>query len=198
MQGAIENARLVASNLACCKGDRLLFRGVDLTLSAGQTLQVKGPNGSGKTSLLRILAGLADPFEGHTDARGAIGLIDDRLALDEDVPLTRALAFWRQLDGDCDWSGILAELDLSPLVDVPIRYLSTGQRKRAAFAVLLGRQVSIWLLDEPLNGLDDVARTTVEALIASHCSDGGICVAASHQPIELPDARALDIRGYAP
>jgi ABC-type transport system involved in cytochrome bd biosynthesis fused ATPase/permease subunit len=89
-------------------------------------------------------------------------------------------------------------LGLAELLDVPVRYLSTGQRKRAAFARLLGQQAGIWLLDEPLNGLDARAGGLVQKLAAEHCEAGGICVIASHQSFALPGMARLELGHYAP
>ncbi|HBQ54786.1 MAG TPA: heme ABC transporter ATP-binding protein CcmA, partial [Erythrobacter sp.] len=88
-------------------------------------------------------------------------------------------------------------LQLEPLMDVPVRYLSTGQKKRAALARLLNRDCPIWLLDEPLNGLDSQAQTAFETLIARHCAAGGVAIAASHQPIALPAPAIIDLAEYA-
>lgn len=190
--------RLAAKDLACRRGDRLLFAGIDLTLEAGDGLHVTGPNGIGKSSLMRQLAGLLRPFEGHVASTGGIGLVDERLALDEHATLGEALRFWERLDGCNDPSDAYEAMALTELVDVPVRYLSTGQRKRAAIARLLNAKLPIWLLDEPLNGLDSEARQKVETLIARHCGDGGICVVASHQPIVMHDAEELPLDEYVP
>ena len=190
-------ASLVATDLACRRGDRVLFGGVNLSLGAGDALQVAGPNGIGKSSLLRIVAGLLRPFAGSVASEGAIGLVDEKPALDPDLPLGRALAFWQRVDG-CDSAARNAEtMGIDGLLDVPVRYLSTGQRKRAALARLLNQAPRIWLLDEPLNGLDSEARDRVHALIAAHCAAGGICLAASHQPIELPGGKVVDLAEFA-
>jgi heme exporter protein A len=186
---------LAADDLACRRGDRVLFTGLSLTLAPGEALQVAGANGIGKSSLLRILAGLLRPFAGGVTREGAVGLIDDKPALDPHLPLGRALAFWRRMDrpaGDA-----LARLGLAELTDVPVRYLSTGQKKRAALARLIGQQASIWLLDEPLNGLDADAARLAETLAAEHCAGGGICVVASHQSFALPAMRRLALAEYA-
>ena len=188
-------ASLHTSRLACRRGDRLLFAGLDLLLEAGGALHVTGPNGTGKSSLIRILAGLLRPFEGAVESRGTIGLIDERLALDPDWPLARALRFWERLDGCSGNANALAMMELEPLLDVPVRYLSTGQKKRAAFARLMGKARDIWLLDEPFNGLDADACEKVEALVAMHCGGGGICVIASHQPTAIA-AQTLAITDY--
>jgi len=177
-----------------------LFRGLTLDLQTGAALHVAGANGIGKSSLIRILAGLMRPFAGSVERDGAIGLVDERPALDPNQPLGLALAFWCDFDG----IGFLAResiadrLGLSGLLDVPVRYLSTGQRKRAAFARLIFQAVPIWLLDEPLNGLDREAMAIVEALAAEHCASGGICVIASHQPFALPDMVRFDLAVLAP
>lgn len=187
--------RLAAHDLACRRGDRLLFKGLSLSLAAGQALQVVGANGVGKSSLIRILAGLLPPYAGDVARIGAVGLVDDRAALDPQLPLGRALAFWRDLDGDADNAAGL--LGLSHLLDVPVRFLSTGQRKRAALARLIGQGAEIWLLDEPLNGLDTHAASLTEDIVADHCGAGGICVIASHQPFSLPALTRVDLAEFA-
>lgn len=178
-------AQLIATDIACRRGDRLLFRGLSLNCASGDAVHVTGANGIGKSSLMRILAGLARPFAGEISSTGAVGLVDERLALDINQPLGKALAFWARLDGSSADGEMHALLQLEPLMDIPVRYLSTGQKKRAALARLLTRDCPIWLLDEPLNGLDTQAQNTVEMLISRHCEQGGIAVVASHQPIAL-------------
>lgn len=189
----MEPCRLTAKDLACRRGDRLLFRGLALDLAGGQALQASGPNGMGKSSLIRILAGLLRPYAGCVERQGMIGLIDERPALDEHLPLGKALGFWRGMDGQAN---VPAALGLADLMDVPVRFLSTGQRKRAALARLTGQQAAVWLLDEPLNGLDRDAVAAVEAIVAAHCASGGIAVIASHQPFALPDMAVLHLAEF--
>ncbi len=189
--------RLAARDLACRRGERLLFRALSLELAGGQALHVTGSNGVGKSSLIRILAGLLRPYAGEVEREGSTALLDQTLALDEHLPLGAALSFWSKLDGalaDAD----LARLGLANLLDVPVRYLSTGQRKRAALARLLGQRAQVWLLDEPLNGLDRDAVAMVEALVAEHVAGGGIALIASHQPITLPGLQVLHLHDFAP
>ncbi|MFB0613547.1 heme ABC exporter ATP-binding protein CcmA [Aurantiacibacter poecillastricola] len=188
---------LTARDLACRRGERLLFRGLSLDLAGGEACHVTGPNGSGKSSLIRILARLLRPYAGKVEREGSIGLLDQTMALDEHLPLGRALAFWRGLDGAISGDA-LAQLGLSDLLDVPVRYLSTGQRKRAALARLLGQDARIWLLDEPLNGLDRDAVGMVETLVAEHIAQGGLALVASHQPIAVPGMSVLHLPDYAP
>ncbi|WP_394730934.1 heme ABC exporter ATP-binding protein CcmA [Altererythrobacter sp. GH1-8] len=189
---------LTATDLACRRGERVLFRGLNLSLAHGEALHIAGANGIGKTSLLRILAGLLRPFAGSVSSEGAIGLLDERPGLDPELPLRKALGFWQNLDGGSAPSNALATMGLEPLLDVPLRYLSTGQRKRAAMAALLNRSVPIWLLDEPLSGLDAAAIDQVTRLIAAHLSAGGIAVIASHQPLAVPDLQVLELASHVP
>ena len=190
---------LAASDLSCRRGDRVLFRGLSFALASGEALQIAGSNGIGKSSLIRMLAGLLRPFSGTVSHTGEIGLVDERPALDPHQPLGKALEFWAAMDGVSPVEGdaIAARLGLSNLLDVPFRYLSTGQRKRAALARLIGQGASIWLLDEPLNGLDTAAVQLVETLVADHCRAGGIALVASHQPIAIPGARRIELAEHA-
>jgi heme exporter protein A len=189
---------LAASKLACRRGDRVLFSGVDIALAGGQALHVAGPNGIGKSSLIRILAGLLPPFAGSVERDGAAGLLDERPALDPLLPLEQALGFWARLDGADAGKrdATIGRLGLADLLDVPVRYLSTGQRKRAGLARLIGQDAPIWLLDEPLNGLDMQATRTVQTLVADHCAAGGIAVIASHQPFALAGMARIELENH--
>ena len=191
----MQECRLTASDLACRKGDRLLFKALSFTLEPGEALQLTGSNGIGKSSLMRIVAGLAPAYAGTVERLGAVGLVDERPALDPHLPLGRALAFWQRIDGPADAE--LARLGIAGLEEVPVRYLSTGQKKRAALARLLGQRAPIWLLDEPLNGLDTRGVELVQQIAAEHCRAGGICLIASHQAFALPGLRALELRDFA-
>ncbi len=187
--------RLAARDIACRRGDRLLLRGLSFALGPGEALQLAGANGTGKSSLMRILAGLLAPIAGTVEREGAIGLLDERPAVDPHLPLGQALGFWQRLDGPHD--NRAADLGLAGLEDVPVRYLSTGQKKRAALARLIGQQAPLWLLDEPLNGLDTRGVALVEGLVAQHCGAGGIAVIASHQPIAVPGLARIELKDFA-
>ena len=187
--------RLSAADLACRRGDRLLFAQLSFALEGGQALQLSGSNGIGKSSLIRILAGLLSPFAGSVSRLGTIALLDERPALDPHLPLGRALGFWQGIDGPADNEA--AKLGLTDLMDVPVRYLSTGQKKRAALARLIGQKAPVWLLDEPLNGLDTRGVALVEELAAEHCRAGGIAVIASHQPFTLAGMKRIEMKDFA-
>ncbi|MDE2405028.1 MAG: heme ABC exporter ATP-binding protein CcmA [Sphingomonadales bacterium] len=188
---------LSARGLACRRGDRVLFAGLSLELGPGAALHVVGANGIGKSSLIRLLAGLARPYAGAVRREGAAGLLDERPALEPALPLGKALAFWAAADGHRAMAEVHRMLGLDPLLDVPVRYLSTGQRKRAALARLIGQAAPIWLLDEPLNGLDAAAAELVARIVGEHCAGGGICVVASHQPFAVPAIGRLELAEFA-
>ena len=171
------------------RGGRILFAGLNLTLASGEAALVTGPNGAGKSSLLRLAAGLLHPTAGHVEAAPA-ALADEHLALDERQPLGEALAFWARLDGRGPEAGIEA-MGLGHLAPVPVRMLSTGQRKRAVLARLVASAVPLWLLDEPANGLDAEGQERLRAAIARHRDSGGAVLAASHQPLGIDGARTL-------
>jgi heme exporter protein A len=175
--------------VACMRGGRLLFEGLDLTLGPGEAALVTGANGAGKSSLLRIAAGLLRPSAG-TVAKGKAALADEALALDERQPLARALAFWAGLDG-VEASGGMEAMGLSELRSVPVRLLSAGQRRRASLARVISSGAPLWLLDEPVNGLDGEGQERLEAAMAAHRAAGGAILAASHQPIGLTGVRMV-------
>jgi heme exporter protein A len=159
------------------RGGRQLFADLDLALGPHDGLQVTGPNGSGKSSLIRLAAGLLRPERGDVE-RAPLALADDSLALDRELPLGRALALWV---GDVEAS--LAALGLDRLAAVPVRLLSAGQRKRASLARVAGSGTLLWLLDEPLNGLDAEGVDRLANLIERHRASGGAVLAASHQAL---------------
>ncbi|MBI1403458.1 MAG: heme ABC exporter ATP-binding protein CcmA [Porphyrobacter sp.] len=189
---------LAADNLACRRGERLLFRRLSFRLEAGAACHVTGANGAGKTTLIRALAGLTTPFAGEVRREGSLALLEERTGLDPDLPLGRALAFWFGLDGAAESAAIMARLRLDALAEVPVRYLSTGQRKRAALARLLGQRAQVWLLDEPLSGLDTASQGLVTDLVRKHCAGGGIALIASHQPLDVDSMTSFAIEDFAP
>ena len=191
----MQACRLAALDLACRRGDRVLFRGLGFALGQGEALHLAGPNGVGKSSLIRILAGLLRPYAGSVEREGALALADERPALDGHLALGRALEFWRNFDRaeHATFDAAVETLGLRDLLDVPVRYLSTGQRKRAALARTLLAGAPVWLLDEPLNGLDTATTAAVEGLVAAHIGQGGIAVIASHQPFALDGMARLEL-----
>jgi len=174
--------------VALRRGGRLLFENLDLELGPGQALQVAGPNGSGKSSLLRLAAGLLDAELGRVE-RSRAALADDNLALDRELPLGRALRFWCGSP-----EAAMKSLGIGFLREVPVRFLSSGQRKRATLARVAASGAPLWLLDEPLNALDADGSERLDGLIAEHLHEGGAVLAASHQ--SLPgNWRWLELRG---
>jgi heme exporter protein A len=173
--------------VTCLRGDRLLFEGMDFALAPGEAALVAGPNGAGKSSLIRLAAGLLQPAAGRIERRGRMALSDENLALDMGRPLGQALAFWARIDGAADLAvdEALTALSLRHLAEVPVRMLSTGQRKRAMLARVIASGAAIWLLDEPANGLDTASLELLGGIMQIHLAGGGIILAASHQPLPL-------------
>jgi heme exporter protein A len=175
--------------VAVRRGGRLLFEALDLALAPGEAMIVTGPNGAGKSSLLRLCAGLLRPAAGRVEA-AACALADENLALDERQRLGDALAFWARLDG-AEAGPAMAAMGLSSLAEVPVRMLSTGQRKRAMLARVAASPAPLWLLDEPANGLDAEGCDRLAAAVAAHRAGGGAVLAASHQPLGIEGAQML-------
>ena len=168
----------------------MLFSNLSFALAAGDALSVSGPNGVGKSSMLRLAAGMLRAEAGVVTCEGKIALADEHPALDPALPLCQALAFWGDIDGG-NVRDALASVDMAHLAQIPVRMLSTGQRRRATLARTLASGAAIWLLDEPANGLDAAGVTILEGLIATHRIRGGIAVVATHQQLAMADAQNL-------
>ncbi|MDO7843968.1 heme ABC exporter ATP-binding protein CcmA [Sphingomonas immobilis] len=177
------------------RGGRTLFEGLSFALRAGEAALVTGPNGVGKSSLIRIAAGLLAPAAGSVETGAPRALMAEAPALDQARSLGDALAFWAALDAVPDASTrveeALAATSLTPIADVPVRLLSTGQRRRAALARVVASRASVWLLDEPANGLDMASVIALETLMAQHRADGGAVLLATHLPVALPGAQTI-------
>ena len=204
---------LGASALACRRGRRLLFQGLNLQLQPGSITWLRGRNGSGKTSLLRILAGLSAPAEGALLWNGASGgaaqeaahrgtlYLGHANALKDDLRLAEALAFLAQLQGLDDPTRrarqALARLGLANRADAPVRTLSQGQRRRGALARLaLDDAPCTWLLDEPYDALDTDAVAVLSGLIEAQAGRGGAVLLTSHQAVPLAGATAFDLEPW--
>lgn len=179
--------RLALEQVACFRGGRLLFEDLNFALGPGEGMLVTGANGVGKSSLLRIAAGLLAPAAGRVVREGGIALSAEAAALDEDRSLFAALLFWARLDGRGDEAVALAlaAMGLARIAEVPVRLLSTGQRRRATLARVIAGGADIWLLDEPASGLDAASLDELSAAMAGHLAGGGVILAASHQPLGL-------------
>jgi heme exporter protein A len=198
---------LQAEQLACVRGDRPLFQGLDLTLAAGQALHVAGANGSGKTSLLRLLCGLSSPAAGHVrwkgeDIRGLreefyrqLVYVGHAPAVKDDLTpvenlLTSATVAGIEIAAD-DVRYALQQIGLKGREDLPTKVLSQGQRRRVALArLLVSGSVPLWVLDEPFTALDKRAVENLRRTIESHLQEGGMVIYTTHQDVELDAAGA--------
>ena len=202
---------LETSGLACERGGVRLFSGLRFSLGAGGLLRVRGPNGSGKTSLLRILAGLTRPAEGAVrwrgrapdeDFRREMVYIGHASALSDDLSVLENVSFLFELSGfkasPESTKEALEIFGLARVAHMPARFLSQGQRRRAALARLaVSTRIPLWLLDEPLAALDGEAIEQLSALATAHLAAGGLLVLTSHQeiPIAAPASDVLVLQG---
>lgn len=211
-------ALFAGHELACIRGERLVFSNLNFELDAGECLRVTGPNGAGKSSFLRLLAGLLQPASGglfwagadtrsdRDGQRGRTLYIGHQNPIKPWMTPREMLDFWSTLgepkitdaNTKADQSARpsdspLAPLGLEKLADVPGKFLSAGQKRRLNLSRALVVSARIWLLDEPTVGLDTASIAAFEKLLSDHCDNGGVAVVATHTPIALPAVRELQI-----
>lgn len=202
--------RFTGEDLTCIRGERVVFAGLSFALASGDALVLRGRNGSGKSSLLRLMAGLLRPAQGMLRWNGSpaaadrgahnarIIYIGHQDALKPALTAAENLAFAAGLRG---WTGdprkALDRVGLAPLAYLPVRFLSAGERRRLALARLAATEAPLWLLDEPMAGLDDSAVDGIHALVAGHRANGGMVVSSAHGPHGLDEADELDLGDFA-
>lgn len=195
--------------LACRRGERLVFAGLDFTVPPGGVLVLTGPNGSGKSSLLRLMAGLSRPeagtlaWDGTAIAedpgahRARLHFIGHQDAIKPVLTVAEALTFWARMRGGEAVAEGLQRFRLGALAEWPCRMLSAGQRRRLALARLVASRAPLWLLDEPATGLDRDAVADLGAAIAGHRAAGGRVVLSTHTELPLPEAAELSLAMFS-
>lgn len=194
------HSMLEAAHLTCQRGERTLFTGLSFTLSAGELLQVAGPNGSGKTSLLKLLCGLTPPLEGTISWQGAPARGEDfrrdllyighQNAVKEDLSALENLRIATDFAGeplnDTQALAALARMGLAGREHLPAKVLSQGQKRRVTLARLLVSRAPLWVLDEPLTALDVRAVELIQLRLAEHLTQQGMVVLTTHQSLQVP------------
>jgi heme exporter protein A len=190
---------LQAQSLSCIRQDRVLFEQLSLQVHAGELLQVAGKNGAGKSSLLRLLAGLAAPDEGQllycqqpvadvaSDYAANLCYIGHQSGIHEQLTAVENLAFWRAAAelAPADDFALLATLGLAGLEDIPCRMLSAGQQRRVSLARLWFSHSQLWILDEPFTALDQSAIAMLQQFFLQHLTCGGAIILTTHQPLSM-------------
>ena len=199
-------SKLIVNNLSCQRGYKLLFENLSFELNSGEVLKVSGPNGSGKTSLMKILAGLSS-FE-----TGSIDYDDTKInserynldflylghlaALSPELSCLENLKYTMRLGNDnldLDFSDALKKVGLEKFENELVGKLSAGQKKRIALSLLFITQSKVWLLDEPFSALDSKAIKIIETRVEDHCNSGGICILTTHQECNIKNMKEFSL-----
>lgn len=213
-QSETGNTTLEGRGLTSIRSGRLVFSGLDFSLVSGRALVLRGPNGSGKSTLLRLVAGLLQAREGEIHWQGAdvsldpeeyrsnIHYVGHQSGLKTALTVAENIAFWARLYGaresaEADVEKACERLGLAAIADLPVRYLSQGQKRRTALARLVAVPLPLWLLDEPNVGLDDFSNGVLKDLMAGHLAAGGMIMAATHTDLGLDGADTLRLTNGA-
>ena len=199
-------SKLIVNNLSCQRSYKLLFENLSFELNSGEVLKVSGPNGSGKTSLMKILAGLSS-FE-----TGSIDYDDTKInserynldflylghlaALSPELSCLENLKYTMRLGNDnldLDFSDALEKVGLKKFENELVGKLSAGQKKRIALSLLFITQSKVWLLDEPFSALDSKAIKIIETRVEDHCNSGGICILTTHQECNIKNMKEISL-----
>ncbi len=200
---------LEAVNLGCIRGDRRLFKSLNFSIQPSELIELRGANGSGKTSLLRILCGLAGPAEGEVrwngknirslgeEYSGAVSYLAHQNGVKDELSAIENLRIACGVSGNglskADAQTVLEQVGLSRQQNLPARSLSAGQKRRVALARLLRSSATLWLLDEVLTSLDDKAIKISQQFIGDHLRKGGLAIIATHQELDLAAERIQQI-----
>jgi len=199
-------SKLIVNNLSCQRGYKLLFENLSFELNSGEVLKVSGPNGSGKTSLMKILAGLSSFETGSIDYDetkinserynldflylGHLAALSPELSCLENLKYTMRLG---NDNLDLDFSDALKKVGLKKFENELVGKLSAGQKKRIALSLLFITQSKVWLLDEPFSALDSKAIKIIETRVEDHCNSGGICILTTHQECNIKNMKEISL-----
>jgi len=197
----VQTAVLEAHRLTCFRGGRMLFRDLDLSVAAGEMLEIHGPNGSGKTTLLRVLSALTEPESGEIRWRGrplrgqresylaSLRYVGHQDGVKLALSVRENLEVAARLGGGSGAESAIHRFGLSAVAETPARALSAGQRRRTALARLLLGPAPLWLLDEPFTALDEDGARLMQELLARQLDDGGAVLLSTHRPLSDGTAR---------